>query len=140
MPSVRNRHDAMARIAERAVVLALIVCGAVLIIVPMLLTIYLAVRREADPVSAARLHARPGTRQSLPNFARAIVTSLELGAAAVVGSLLLGIPAGIGLSRHRFRGRGAVSTLLLAPLTVPAIALGLAIYVLLVGSTSNSAR
>jgi putative spermidine/putrescine transport system permease protein len=42
------------------------------------------------------------------------------------------VPAGIGLSRHRFRGRGAVSTLLLAPLTVPGIALGLAIYVLLI--------
>ena len=51
---------------------------------------------------------------------------------AVLGSLALGVPAGIGLARHRFRGRGVISTLLLAPLTVPGIALGLAIYVALV--------
>jgi len=46
--------------------------------------------------------------------------------------LALGIPAGIGLARHRFRGRGVIAALLLAPLTVPGIALGLAIYVSLV--------
>ena len=51
---------------------------------------------------------------------------------AVLGSLPLGVPAGIGLARHRFRGRGVISILLLAPLTVPGIALGLAIYVALV--------
>jgi putative spermidine/putrescine transport system permease protein len=68
----------------------------------------------------------------LPNFGKAILTSLKLGTAAVVGSLLLGVPAGIGLARHRFRGRGAIATLLLAPLTMPGIALGLAVYVALV--------
>ena len=61
-----------------------------------------------------------------------MLTSLKLGALAVAGSLALGIPAGIGLARHRFRGRGVIATLLLAPLTVPGIALGLAIYVALV--------
>ena len=68
----------------------------------------------------------------MPNFGRAVLTSLKLGALAVAGSLALGIPAGIGLARHRFRGRGIVAILLLAPLTVPGIALGLAIYVALV--------
>ncbi len=132
MPSVRNRHDGMARTAERLVVHALIVCGAVLIIVPLLLTLYLvAVRREADLVSAARLYARL-VSAIVPNFGAAIVTSLKLGVLAVLGSLALGVPAGIGLARHRFRGRGVISTLLLAPLTVPGIALGLAIYVALV--------
>ena len=42
------------------------------------------------------------------------------------------MPAGIGLSRHRFRGKTLISTLLLAPITVPGIALGLAIYIVLV--------
>ena len=68
----------------------------------------------------------------MPNFGSAVLTSLKLGALSVAGSLALGIPAGIGLARHRFRGRGAIATLLLAPLTVPGIALGLAIYVALV--------
>jgi putative spermidine/putrescine transport system permease protein len=65
-------------------------------------------------------------------FGAPIWTSLQLGTAAVAGSLLLGVPAGIGLSRHRFRGKALVGTLLLAPITVPGIALGLAIYIVLV--------
>ncbi len=60
------------------------------------------------------------------------MTSFELAAASVVGALLLGVPAGIGLSRYRFRGVGVINTLLLAPLSVPDIALGLGTYVLLV--------
>ena len=50
----------------------------------------------------------------------------------MVLSLMVGIPAGIGLSRYRFRGREAVSTFLLSPLTIPGIAIGLGIYVLAV--------
>ena len=50
--------------------------------------------------------------------------------AAVAISLLIGVPAGIGLSRYSFPGRSLVSTLLLAPLTMPGIAIGLGIYVL----------
>ena len=99
---------------------------------PLLLTLYLSVFDEKLILFPPRGYTLDWYAAILPNFAKPIVTSLELGAAAVVGSLVLGIPAGIGLSRHRFRGRGAVSTLLLAPLTVPGIALGLAIYVLLV--------
>jgi putative spermidine/putrescine transport system permease protein len=132
MPSVRNRHDAMARIAERAVVLALIVCGAVLIIVPLLLTIYLSLFDEKLILFPPRGYTLDWYSAIVPNFGGAIVTSLQLGVLAVLGSLALGVPAGIGLARHRFRGRGVISTLLLAPLTVPGIALGLAIYVALV--------
>jgi putative spermidine/putrescine transport system permease protein len=42
------------------------------------------------------------------------------------------VPAGIALSRHRSAATSAISALLLAPLTVPGIALGLAIYLFLV--------
>lgn len=118
---------------ERAGIGLLLWSGVALIAVPMLLTLYLSVFNEKLILFPPRGYTLSWYAAILPNFAQPIVTSLELGAAAVVGSLLLGIPAGIGLSRHRFRGRAAVSTLLLAPLTVPAIALGLAIYVLLVG-------
>ncbi len=48
------------------------------------------------------------------------------------------IPAGIGLSRYRFRCRGAVSILLLAPLTVPGVAIGLGIYCLAVLIEENT--
>ena len=117
---------------ERAGVSQLLWIGIALIGVPMLLTLYLSVFDEKLILFPPRGYTLSWYAAILPNFAQPILTSLELGVAAVIGSLLLGIPAGIGLSRHRFRGRGAVSTLLLAPLTVPGIALGLAIYVLLV--------
>jgi putative spermidine/putrescine transport system permease protein len=117
---------------ERAGVSLLLWIGIALIGVPMLLTLYLSVFDEKLILFPPHAYTLDWYAAILPNFAQPIITSFELGAAAVAGSLLLGIPAGIGLSRHRFRGRGAVSTLLLAPLTVPGIALGLAIYVMLV--------
>jgi putative spermidine/putrescine transport system permease protein len=132
MPSIRGDRDSIAREAERIAVLALIVCGAVLIVVPLLLTLYLSLFDEKLILFPPRGYTLAWYPAIVPNFGAAVVTSLKLGALSVAGSLLLGIPAGIGLARHRFRGRGAISMLLLAPLTMPGIALGLAIYVALV--------
>jgi putative spermidine/putrescine transport system permease protein len=132
MPSVRGRHDGILRMAERAVVLALIACGALLIIVPLLLTLYLSLFDEKLILFPPRGYTLDWYAAIVPNFGAAVLTSLKLGALAVAGSLALGVPAGIGLARHRFRGRSVIATLLLAPLTVPGIALGLAIYVALV--------
>jgi len=132
MPSTRDRSDGLARAAERTIVLALIACGAVLIIVPLLLTLYLSLFDEKLILFPPRGYTLAWYPAIVPNFGKAIVTSLKLCVLAVAGSLALGIPAGIGLARHRFRGRGVIATLLLAPLTVPGIALGLAIYVSLV--------
>jgi putative spermidine/putrescine transport system permease protein len=132
MPSTRIRPDGMVRAAERAIVLGLIGCGAALIVVPLMLTLYLSLFDEQLILFPPRSYTLSWYPAILPNFGKAVLTSVKLGAAAVAGSLLLGIPAGIGLARHRFRGRGMIATLLLAPLTVPGIALGLAIYVTLV--------
>jgi putative spermidine/putrescine transport system permease protein len=132
MPLVREDRDNIGRAAERIVVLALIVCGTVLIVVPLLLTLYLSLFDEKLILFPPRGYTLAWYAAIVPNFGAAVVTSLKLGVVSVAGSLLLGIPAGIGLARHRFRGRGAVSMLLLAPLTMPGIALGLAIYVALV--------
>ena len=103
-----------------------------LIIVPLLLTLYLSLFDEKLILFPPRGYTLDWYSAIVPNFGAAIVTSLKLGVLAVLGSLALGVPAGIGLARHRFRGRGVIATLLLAPLTVPGIALGLAIYVALV--------
>jgi putative spermidine/putrescine transport system permease protein len=132
MPSTRIRPDGMVRAAERVVVLGLIGCGATLIVVPLLLTLYLSLFDEKLILFPPRGYTLSWYPAILPNFGNAVLTSVKLGAASVAGSLLLGIPAGIGLARHRFRGRGVIATLLLAPLTIPGIALGLAIYVTLV--------
>jgi putative spermidine/putrescine transport system permease protein len=132
MPSTRGDRDGIARSVERACVLSLITCGTVLIFVPLVLTLYLSLFDEKLILFPPRGYTLGWYQAIMPNFGKAIVTSLELGALSVAGSLAFGIPAGIGLARHRFRGRGAIATLLLAPLTVPGIALGLAIFVTLV--------
>ncbi len=132
MPSMRGNRDGITRVAERVIVLALIATGATLIIVPLVLTLYLSLFDEKLILFPPRGYTLDWYPAIVPNFGGAVLTSLKLGALAVAGSLALGIPAGIGLARHRFRGRGVVATLLLAPLTVPGIALGLAIYVALV--------
>jgi putative spermidine/putrescine transport system permease protein len=116
----------------RLAVSVLVICGLLIIFVPLLLTIYLSLFDEK-----LILFPPPGYTLSwypaiIPNFGSPIAVSLELALCSVVGSLLLGVPAGIALSRHRFRGIGIISTLLVAPLTIPGIALGLAIYLFLV--------
>lgn len=126
-----ERRELLARIG-RVVTSLLIWCGLLIIFVPLLLTLYLSVFNQkliAFPPPGYTLSWYPAI---VPNFGDAIVTSLELAFAAVIGSLLLGVPAGIALSRHRFGGRAVISTLLLSPLTVPGIALGLATYLFLV--------
>ena len=128
MPSMRSRRDRIARTAEHATMIGLIACGIVLIFVPLVLTLYLSVFDEQLIMFPPRGYTLQWYPAIIPQFAGPLLTSVELATASMVGSLLLGVPAGIGLARYRFRGRGIVSTLLLAPLTVPGIALGLATY------------
>lgn len=68
---------------------------------------------------------------SIPGNARfvdGLVLSLELGVAATVLGLAVGVPAALCLSRFRFRGREALNNLLLMPLMVPGVVLGTALY------------
>jgi putative spermidine/putrescine transport system permease protein len=117
---------------EEAGVNVIVWVGIGLIGVPLLLTLYLSVFNEKLILFPPRGYTLAWYAAIVPNFGGAIVVSFELALASVMGSLLIGVPAGIGLARHRFVGRGVLSTLLLAPLTVPAIALGLAIYIFIV--------
>jgi putative spermidine/putrescine transport system permease protein len=63
------------------------------------------------------------------NFVSGFVTSLQVGIAAMIGGLILGVPASLALARRRFPGREALNTFLLLPLVVPGIVAGTAIYV-----------
>lgn len=63
------------------------------------------------------------------NFVSGFLTSLQVGVAAMIGGLLLGVPASLVLARQRFLGREALNTLLVLPLVVPGIVAGTAIYV-----------
>jgi len=116
----------------RAVIHAVLAMGVAAVFLPLVLTFYLSVFDETlivFPPHGYTLHWYAGI---LPTFGAALRTSLLVALAAVAGSLALGIPAGIALSRYRFTGRGAVATLLLAPLTLPGVAIGLGIFVLAV--------
>ena len=63
------------------------------------------------------------------NFVSGFVTSLQVGLAAMVGGLVLGVPASLVLARRRFPGSEAINTLLVMPLVVPGVVAGTAIYV-----------
>ncbi len=54
--------------------------------------------------------------------------SLEIGAATVVLSLLLGLPLTVGLVRGRFLGRGLLDRLMATPMIVPTVVTSIAIY------------
>jgi putative spermidine/putrescine transport system permease protein len=115
-------------VLQRSAVLALIVCGGLVIFVPLLLTLYLSLFDETIILFPPKGYTLHWYGAMVQQFAGPLLVSLEIGLASVVASLLVGVPAGLALARYRFRGRDAVSTLLLAPLTVPGVAIGLAIF------------
>jgi len=110
----------------------LCILGAAAIFLPLLLTLYLSLFDETLIAFPPRGYTLSWYTQILAKFGEPIWTSFQVAVAAVVLSLAVGVPAGIGLSRYRFRGRDALNTLLLAPLTIPGVALGLGLYVLAV--------
>ena len=59
----------------------------------------------------------------------ALWITLQVAAIAVVGSTILGSLLGLGLARLRFRGSGAVQTLLLLPMVTPEIIMGISLLV-----------
>jgi putative spermidine/putrescine transport system permease protein len=62
------------------------------------------------------------------DFARGFVTSMQIALAATLIGVPLGTAAALALVRGRLPGKGLVSTFLLAPLAVPAIVAGSALY------------
>ena len=130
-PAASHRPELSAMVG-RGCLWLMIGAGLLIIFVPMLLTFYLSVFDEKLILFPPRGYTMAWYGAIWPNFGGAVAVTLELALASVAGSLLIGVPAGIALSCYRFRGSGILSALLLAPLTVPGIALGLAIYLFLV--------
>ncbi|MCF4129321.1 ABC transporter permease [Methylobacterium sp. SyP6R] len=62
------------------------------------------------------------------DFARGFVTSLQIALAATAIGVPLGTAAALALVRANIPGRGLINTFLLAPLAVPAIVAGSALY------------
>ena len=59
----------------------------------------------------------------------ALRVTMEVAVVAVLGSVVLGSLLGLGLARLRFRGSGAVQTLLLLPMVTPEIIMGISLLV-----------
>ena len=58
----------------------------------------------------------------------ALIVSIKTSAIAHAAVLLVGTPAAYFLARHRFRGRGAVLTLIELPLVLPPAVAGIALF------------
>jgi putative spermidine/putrescine transport system permease protein len=129
-PAIRAayRWDAVARVAAHI----LVATGAAAIFLPLLLTFYLSIFDETLIAFPPRGYTLAWYTQILDKFGPPIWTSMRIAFTAVALGMCVGVPAGIGLSRYRFPGRDTLNTLLLAPLTVPGVALGLGLYVLAV--------
>jgi putative spermidine/putrescine transport system permease protein len=61
-----------------------------------------------------------------PEFVDAFWTSIWLGALSSTLAIAIAVPASLAIARHDFRGRGALSALLLSPLMIPHVVLGIA--------------
>lgn len=62
-------------------------------------------------------------------FVDGFLTSLQVGLFAMLGGLVLGVPASFALARHSLRGHEMFNTLLLLPLVVPGIVIGTSLYI-----------
>jgi spermidine/putrescine transport system permease protein len=60
----------------------------------------------------------------------ALETSAIIAAVSSTGAVVLGVLAAIALTRRRFRGRAAVSALLLSPLVIPYVVFGISLLLL----------
>ena len=60
----------------------------------------------------------------------ALETSAIIAALSSLGAVVLGILASIALTRRRFRGKAAVSALLLSPLVIPYVVFGISLLLL----------
>ncbi len=83
------------------------------------------------PVAAIFLRVPPGDLiGALGNHVTrdALLVSMKTSAIAHAAVLLVGTPAAYLLARHRFRGRGAVLTLIELPLVLPPAVAGIALF------------
>lgn len=132
-PAPRAGHAPLAdpRLIGRVALLAAAAVGYAVILTPLLFVCWLS-------FFANEIVAFPPQGYTLRwfahifdenNFVSGFLTSLQVGVAAMIGGLVLGIPASLVLARRRFHGREAFNTLLVLPLVVPGIVAGTAIYV-----------
>lgn len=72
-----------------------------------------------------------------PKFVEGFRTSFQVGVLATALGLALGVPAALAVTRHQFRLRAPMASLLLMPLIVPGVVLGTAMYVFQVSAENT---
>lgn len=124
------RRGAWRIAAGRLLLRAAVIAGFAFMLMPIVLVIWLSFFKDELP-------SLPPSGYTLrwfsaiftqPQFMQGFVLSLKVAVLATLGGLLVSVPASIALARSRFPGREACIHLLTAPLTVPAIVIGAALY------------
>lgn len=113
--------------------------GAVLIALPLVLTLYISFFDEELIVFPPRGWTLRWYSEAIAKFSSSALTSLGIAFAAVAGSLLIGVPCSIGLHRYRFRGRSTIFNMVTAPMIVPGVALGLSLAIFAIWLTRQGA-
>ncbi len=101
------------------------------ILLPLVLVTWLAFFRQEIPSFPPEGYSLKWFGAVFVNksFVNGFLLSFQTGVIATLIGLALAVPASLAIARRTFRGRGAVSALLLMPLVVPGVVLGTAIYV-----------
>jgi putative spermidine/putrescine transport system permease protein len=101
------------------------------ILLPLVLVTWLAFFRQEIPSFPPEGYSLKWFGAVFVNksFVNGFLLSFQTGVIATLIGLALAVPASLAIARRKFRGRGAVSALLLMPLIVPGVVLGTAIYV-----------
>lgn len=68
-----------------------------------------------------------GNIAEVQQIGRAVLTSLGIALATAALATSMAIPAALAIARHEFPGRGALVAFLVSPVTVPMVAIGIAV-------------
>ena len=123
LPQVAERLGRVA--ATGAVVVAYAIVFAPIVMVILLSVLGDALATFPPPALTWRWYANAWAQR---DFVRGFVTSFEIALAATAIGVPIGTAASLALVRGRLPAKGLVNTVLLAPLAVPAIVAGSALY------------
>lgn len=96
-------------------------------VIMIVVTSFFAQQIVSFPPTALTLHWY-GNAWGKPEFLRGLLTSLQVALLAAGIGVPIGTAAALAIVRSQFPGRHAISTLLLAPLAVPGVIAGAALY------------
>ncbi len=114
----------------RAIYLSYVIAALMFLAAPLVVIVwasFFADKTLSFPPSGYTLHWYARAWE-LEDFARGFVISLQVAVCATFTSLAIGVPASLAIERFRFPGREPLRHILLAPMYVPAIVAGAAVY------------